>query len=363
MPRPAVFFDRDNTLIVSDGYLGDPSGVVLVDGAADAVAKVRALGFAAVVVSNQSGVARGMFDEDSVKAVNIRIDELLRAENGAAVIDRHEFCPYHPEATVEQYRQDSPLRKPKPGMLLTAAETMKLDLARSWVVGDAPRDIAAGKAAGCRTILVRNGKLPPSPAAAEELPAVEPDYAVATIREAARIIERSLIPATPAKFTTSSATPAPAPPPAPTPASAAPPAAENTQPAPAAPAPAITPPPPAATTKPATPPPAARLTAPRPAAAVAPKSAPDSRPTPSQSRLEAVAEQILLEVRRRNEQTVTDFSVSKLLAGIVQVLVLATLFLGYVRGGHNDVRLQTYLLTALVLQTMTIALLIMSRQK
>src|SRR5690242_2490949 len=74
MPRPAVFFDRDNTLIVSDGYLGDPAGVVLVDGAADAVAKVRALGFAAVVVSNQSGVARGMFDEDSVRAVNIRLD-------------------------------------------------------------------------------------------------------------------------------------------------------------------------------------------------------------------------------------------------------------------------------------------------
>src|ERR1041385_3577026 len=117
MPRPAVFFDRDNTLIVSDGYLGDPSQVVLVDGAADAVAKVRALGFAAVVVSNQSGVARGMFDEDSVKAVNIGLDELRRAEKGAAVIDRHEFCPFHPEATVEQYRQDSPLRKPKPGML------------------------------------------------------------------------------------------------------------------------------------------------------------------------------------------------------------------------------------------------------
>ena len=77
MKRPAVFFDRDNTLIVSDGYLGDPEKVVLMDGAADAVARARQLGFATVIVSNQSGVARGMFEEDAVHAVNERIDEML----------------------------------------------------------------------------------------------------------------------------------------------------------------------------------------------------------------------------------------------------------------------------------------------
>src|SRR5260221_2226294 len=167
MARPAVFFERDNTLIASGGYLGDPSKVVLVEGAADAIAKVRALGFAAVVVSNQSGVARGMFSEDDVRAVNIRMGELLRAQNPAAAIDRHEFCPFHPEATVEGYRQASPLRKPEPGMLLAAAEGLKLDLSRSWLVGDAPRDVAAGKAAGCRTILFRDPNLPASPAAGE----------------------------------------------------------------------------------------------------------------------------------------------------------------------------------------------------
>src|SRR4051794_9501991 len=75
MKRPAVFFDRDNTLIVSDGYLGDPDRVVLIDGAAEAVARVRGLGFAAVVFSNQSGVARGLFGEDAVYAVNHRLDE------------------------------------------------------------------------------------------------------------------------------------------------------------------------------------------------------------------------------------------------------------------------------------------------
>src|SRR4051795_9498754 len=98
MKRPAVFFDRDNTLIACDGYLGDPEKVELVPGAADAIARTRALGFATVVVSNQSGVARGLFDEEAVRAVNTRLDELLAADNPAAVIDRHEFCPYHPDA-------------------------------------------------------------------------------------------------------------------------------------------------------------------------------------------------------------------------------------------------------------------------
>ena len=74
------------------------------------------------------------------------MDDLLRAETPGAIIDRHEFCPYHPQAAVEKYRSDSPLRKPKPGMLLAAAEAMLIDLSRSWLIGDAPRDIAAGKA-------------------------------------------------------------------------------------------------------------------------------------------------------------------------------------------------------------------------
>ncbi len=79
MKRPAVFFDRDNTLIVSDGYLGNPAEVKLIEGAADAVARARKMGFAAVTISNQSGVARGMFTEDAVRSVNRRMDDLLRA--------------------------------------------------------------------------------------------------------------------------------------------------------------------------------------------------------------------------------------------------------------------------------------------
>jgi D-glycero-D-manno-heptose 1,7-bisphosphate phosphatase len=188
MSRPAVFFDRDNTLIVSDGYLGDPEKVVLIAGAADLIARVRKLGYAVVVVSNQSGVARGMFDETATQAVNARVQQLLLQANPQAHIDAHEYCPHHPEAPVEKYRVRCDCRKPKPGMILKAARELDLDLSRSWLVGDAPRDIEAGKAAGCRTILFVDEALAASPAAMES-GKVEPDYRVATLSEAAKIIE------------------------------------------------------------------------------------------------------------------------------------------------------------------------------
>src|SRR3954454_10099143 len=139
--RPAVFFDRDNTLIANDGYLGDPAVVVLVEGAAELVARARELGLATVVFWNQSGVARGMFTEDDVRAVNARFDQLLAASDPDAVVDRHEFCPFHPGGTVDAYRRESDRRKPQPGMLHRAADALGLDLNKSWVIGDAPRDI------------------------------------------------------------------------------------------------------------------------------------------------------------------------------------------------------------------------------
>ena len=153
VPRPAVFFDRDNTLIINNGYLGDPEKVVLMPGAADAVAAARSLGFAVVTISNQSGVARGMFDEGAVQSVDQRMDELLVQANPHATIDLHLYCPYHPDAVVAKYRQESDLRKPAPGMILLAAKQLGLDLTRSWVIGDGHRDIEAGIRAGCKTIL------------------------------------------------------------------------------------------------------------------------------------------------------------------------------------------------------------------
>ncbi|MGD0462303.1 MAG: HAD family hydrolase [Tepidisphaeraceae bacterium] len=187
MKKPAIFFDRDNTLIASDGYLGDPAAVRLIPGASDAVARARDLGFAVVTFSNQSGVARGEFGEDAVVAVNEKMAQLLLQENPRAKIDRNEFCPFHPDATIEKYRKDSELRKPKPGMILAAAGALDLDLPASWIIGDAPRDIEAGYAAGCRTILVSNPALSPSPATLQPS-SVDPDETVSSLAEAMDVI-------------------------------------------------------------------------------------------------------------------------------------------------------------------------------
>ena len=355
MKRPAVFFDRDNTLIVSDGYLGDPTKVVLVDGAADAVARVRQLGYATVVFSNQSGVARGMFAEDAVHAVNAKMDEQLLDSNPTAVVDRHEFCPFHPEATVEAYRQDSPLRKPRPGMILQAAEKLALDLSRSWVVGDAPRDVEAGHAAGCRTILINDPSLPPSPAA-NSASDVEPTFVVGSLREAIATIARETEGA--------AAESEPEPPPARVAVPASVPTAIHlaaSAPArPASPPQAPAPPAPAPPTpRPTNPPPAAVAT-PAPAAVAPQRTPPPAEPSPSNEGVETLLEQILMELRRAGEHGHADFSVSKLLAGVIQPVALAVLFFAYFREGNAQL---ATLLVALILQTFTVALLIMGRQR
>lgn len=152
MPRPAVFFDRDNTLIEDPGYLRDPAAVRLLPGAADAVRRLREAGFVIVVATNQSGVARGLLDEPTLDAIHARLRELF-AEAGAP-IDAIYACPYldGEEAVVPQYRRDSDRRKPRPGMLLQAARDHDLDLAASWGIGDSDRDTQAAHAAGCRAV-------------------------------------------------------------------------------------------------------------------------------------------------------------------------------------------------------------------
>ena len=377
MKRPAVFFDRDNTLIASDGYLGDPSKVTLVNGAADAIARTRQLGYAVVVISNQSGVARGMFSEEDVKAVNARMDELLAAENPAAVVDRHEFCPFHPDGTVDVYARESDRRKPKPGMILSAAERLALDLSRSWVIGDAGRDIEAGRTAGCRTILFKDASLKKSPAA-EERAKVDADYVVTTLGEAVDYIQRnpdpSVAPQVPPARPMVNTAPAAASTahiemPTPSLSTQAPTmtAAATTQDeAPAAPAPRV----PKVAIGSKYVPPAGKVTMrdegiERPArrAATVADDAPRQAVAPAggTERMESLLEQINLELRRQHEHHEGDFSVSKLLAGVVQVLALAILFLSYLKRSDNS--LQTYLMITLILQTLTISLLIMSRQK
>jgi D-glycero-D-manno-heptose 1,7-bisphosphate phosphatase len=147
--RPAVFLDRDGTLIEDCGYLQDPALVRVLPGVADGLRRLRSAGFVCVVVTNQSGIGRGMFAEADYHRVHAEMVRLLSAHG--ATLDAAYFCPAAPAADgVDEH----PDRKPSPGMLLRAAAELDLDLASSWIIGDAPRDVEAGRRAGCRGILV-----------------------------------------------------------------------------------------------------------------------------------------------------------------------------------------------------------------
>jgi len=182
--EPAVFLDRDQTLIANHGDLGDPQQVRLLPGVPEGLRALRRAGYRLVVVTNQGGVARGRYGEDDVDRVHERIAELVDELAGERdLIDRFYYCPYHPDAVLDEYRREHPWRKPHPGMLLQAARDMKLDLGVSWMVGDQVRDVTAGRAAGCRTILVGGG-----PDLADE---ARPTEAAADFADAVRIILRT----------------------------------------------------------------------------------------------------------------------------------------------------------------------------
>ena len=188
----AVFLDRDNTLIADPGYIRRPDQVQLLPGVAEAVRRFRAAGYRVVVVTNQSGVARGYLTEDQLGAVHDRLRTLLRAEG--AELDAIYYCPYldGPDATVATYRRKSPLRKPEPGMLLEAAADHHLDLARSWMIGDSERDMEAGRRAGCRSVLLvgSNGSDADShEQAVDGRPQGGADYTAETLPHAADIVE------------------------------------------------------------------------------------------------------------------------------------------------------------------------------
>lgn len=155
MKSPAVFLDRDGTLIEDTGYIDDPDKVQILPGVADALRKLSEAGYQLILVSNQSGVARGLFDEDTLSAIHDRLVTLL--DRKRIKLAGAYYCPYldGDEAIVEQYRRDSELRKPMPGMLLQAAGELDIDLTKSWMIGDASRDVQAGQRAGCRTILIQ----------------------------------------------------------------------------------------------------------------------------------------------------------------------------------------------------------------
>jgi D-glycero-D-manno-heptose 1,7-bisphosphate phosphatase len=175
--RRAVFFDRDGTLMDDVDYCSDPANVKVISGVPEAIEELKNAGYLAIVISNQSGIGRGLFTEAEYAAVQ---QELLR-QIGAGRIDASYFCPDAPG--VPSLR-----RKPAPGMVLEAAAVFEIDLAASFLVGDKASDIECGRRAGTRTILVRTGY-----GAALELDRgfVAPDYVAEDVPEAVRwLLER-----------------------------------------------------------------------------------------------------------------------------------------------------------------------------
>lgn len=156
-PRPAAFFDRDGVINLDHGYVASPGQFELVDGAAQAIRLCRAAGYLIFVVTNQAGVAHGLFEETAVDALHRHMKEILAADD--ALIDDVRYCPHHPEAKRAGYRKTCTWRKPGAGMIFDLAKAWPVDLSRSFLIGDKAGDMEAAAAAGLRGFLFERGPL------------------------------------------------------------------------------------------------------------------------------------------------------------------------------------------------------------
>ncbi|MEK7773521.1 MAG: HAD family hydrolase [Deltaproteobacteria bacterium] len=150
-PKAAVFLDRDGTINIDHGYVSDPSGVVLIDGAAKAVKRLNDRGIRVIVVSNQSGVGRGYFTDEDVSAVNRRLAELMGLQG--ARMDGIYYCPHHPDDGCE-------CRKPKVGLFMKAAREQGIDTGLLYVVGDKASDVGLARNINAKSVLVLTGAGP-----------------------------------------------------------------------------------------------------------------------------------------------------------------------------------------------------------
>ncbi len=180
--KKAVFLDRDDTILKDPGYLGDPGLIDILPGAAQAIRALNESGIPVIVVTNQSGVARGFFEEKTLSSIHERFKSLLKGLG--ATIDAIYYCPHHPEGIVEEYRMTCACRKPAPGLLLRAARDFGLDLRECYLVGDKPIDMETIHKVGGKGILVGSGKETPGDA--------RPDYSAADITDAVTWILKDL---------------------------------------------------------------------------------------------------------------------------------------------------------------------------
>ena len=174
----AVFIDKDGTLIEDVPYNTDPARVRLREGAGEALARLQQCGYRLVLVTNQPGIALGLFEPSALEAVWKKIADELSAYG--VVLDAIYHCPHHPEGSDSRYAGACDCRKPEPGLLLQAAREHGFDLRRSWLIGDILDDIEAGRRAGCRTVLLAVG----SETEWRRGPLREPDIVASTLAEA-----------------------------------------------------------------------------------------------------------------------------------------------------------------------------------
>lgn len=184
MSHAAIFLDRDGTLVYPSHYPSRPEQLRLYEDIAPELSRLQKMGFRLIMITNQSGIARGYFDEDALQ----RMHDYLTAElaKQGVRLDGIYYCPHHPDGVVEPFAVACLCRKPQPGMLLRAAQERDIDLSRSWFVGDILDDVEAGNRAGCRTVLVDLGT--------EKTPTTEmrcPTYIARSTRQALQLIRAS----------------------------------------------------------------------------------------------------------------------------------------------------------------------------
>ncbi|NHB92479.1 D-glycero-beta-D-manno-heptose 1,7-bisphosphate 7-phosphatase [Photorhabdus cinerea] len=154
---PAVFLDRDGTINIDHGYVHEIDDFQFIDGVIEAMIELKKMGYALVLVTNQSGIARGIFNEEQFLQLTEWMDWSL-ADRGVD-LDGIYYCPHHPDATGEQYKKNCDCRKPQPGMLLEAQKELSIDMAASYMIGDKLEDMQAATTAKVGTkVLVRTGK-------------------------------------------------------------------------------------------------------------------------------------------------------------------------------------------------------------
>lgn len=182
LARRAIFLDKDGTLVEDVPYNVDPELVRLAPHAIEGLRLLQEYGFALFIVTNQAGMAKGLFSPDDWQSMQDYLADLL-ASHGIR-ISGFQVCPHHPQGSIARFAQPCTCRKPSPGMLLQAADEHGIDLPTSWMVGDILHDVEAGKRAGCRTVLIDNGNETEWEMNASRMP----DLVVADLLQAAQAI-------------------------------------------------------------------------------------------------------------------------------------------------------------------------------